>query len=41
MSRIVRNQGAGEIDYLILMRPKSQEEKHKQNPGHKADCTTD
>ncbi|WP_213762852.1 hypothetical protein [Caballeronia sp. dw_19] len=40
-SRIVRNQGTGEIDYPILRHPKSQEEKHKQNPGHKTYCTAD
>jgi len=37
----MRNQGAVEIDYPILRRPKSQEEKHKQNPGHETYRTTD
>jgi hypothetical protein len=40
-SRIMRNQGAGKIDYSILRCPKSQEEKHKQNPGHETYCTAD
>jgi hypothetical protein len=40
-SRIVRNQAAGKIDYPILRCPKSQEEKHKQNPGHETYCTAD
>jgi hypothetical protein len=40
-SRIVRHQGAVEIDYPILRRPKSQEEKHKQNPGHETYRTAD
>jgi hypothetical protein len=40
-SRIVRHQGAGDIDYPIFRHPKSKEEKHKQNPGHKTYGTAD
>jgi hypothetical protein len=40
-SRIVRHQGAGDIDYPIFRYPKSEEEKHQQNPGHETNCTAD
>jgi hypothetical protein len=37
----VRRRRAGDIDYPIFRHPKSKEEEHKQNPGHKTYCTAD